>query len=133
MLLNNSTKKIGAVFCATVMLFLMAQTVISNDNQKTWEFLRSIKGKFKLGILSDNSVLVKNEWLHILDLLKTNVFDEFMVSEEIGVEKPDQLMFVKILEKLNSLMSLRQMILMNIKNLSNLKIILFIRHEKKFY
>ncbi|MCK5024909.1 MAG: PKD domain-containing protein, partial [Thermoplasmata archaeon] len=34
MLLNNSTKKIGAVFCATVMLLLIAQTVISNDNQK---------------------------------------------------------------------------------------------------
>lgn len=75
---------------------------ITNDNNNTWEFLRSIKGKYKLGILSDNSVLVKNEWLQILDLLNTNVFDEFIVSEQIGVEKPDKLMFTSILEEIKS-------------------------------
>ena len=31
---NNSTKKIGAVFCVVIMLLVVAQSVISNDNQK---------------------------------------------------------------------------------------------------
>ena len=78
------------------------QSEITMDHHKTWEFLRSIKGDFKLGVLSDNSLLVKKEWLQILDSLNANVFDEFIVSEEIGVEKPDKLMFTSILEKIKS-------------------------------
>ncbi|MCY3411332.1 MAG: HAD family hydrolase [Candidatus Heimdallarchaeota archaeon] len=73
---------------------------ILEDKQGTWAFLKSIKEKYKLGILSDNATVVKNEWIEILNSLEMNVFDAIVVSEEIGVEKPAPKIFQVALDKI---------------------------------
>ncbi|MCH8907757.1 MAG: HAD family hydrolase [Candidatus Heimdallarchaeota archaeon] len=66
---------------------------IPKDPYGTFSYLRSLSKRFRLGILSDNSIVTKLFWQDQLIKHDLDVFDFFIVSEEVGVRKPHKKMF----------------------------------------
>ena len=73
--------------------------IVDRDEYKIWSFLRMIAPHYKLGIFSDNSIITKHEWNTIFKETSNDVFDFFIVSEEILLEKPDLEVFKILIDK----------------------------------
>ncbi len=72
---------------------------LRDDPNGTFKFLDKLKNDYRLGILSDNSIVTKNEWLRALEKNGfENIFEFFITSEEVGAWKPDKKMFKEALE-----------------------------------
>ncbi|MCH8908568.1 MAG: HAD family hydrolase [Candidatus Heimdallarchaeota archaeon] len=71
---------------------------IASDPYGTFNYLKSLSTRFNLGILSDNSVATRDFWQEHLNKNNLDIFDFFIVSEEIGFSKPHQKMFDKLIK-----------------------------------
>ncbi|MFB6115889.1 MAG: HAD family hydrolase [Candidatus Nanosalina sp.] len=69
------------------------------EERRVFETLRKVNENFEtLGILSDNRMAAREWFIEIFD--KHGVeFDTFLVSEEIGVKKPDRKIFQEFLDR----------------------------------
>jgi putative hydrolase of the HAD superfamily len=63
------------------------------------ELLRSLHGKVKIGVVSNNIIREQEDKLHYMGFDK--YIDTLITSEEIGVTKPDPLIFTAAMERLN--------------------------------
>ena len=72
---------------------------LRDDPNGTFKFLDRIKSDYGMGILSDNSIATKIEWLNALEISGYgDLFEFFIASEEIGASKPDKLIFEQALK-----------------------------------
>lgn len=71
-------------------------TVLKED---TLEVLEKLKGRYKLGLLSNGDSLSQYAKIKAMDIMK--YFDETIVSEDVGVGKPDPRIFEIMAEKLD--------------------------------
>jgi len=67
-------------------------------NPKLISLLIKLKSKYKLGVLSDSRSDVARSILFKIGVL--GFFDVVVVSEDLGVEKPNQLLFKKVVSEL---------------------------------
>ena len=75
------------------------EEIVERDEHNIWSFLREIAPHYKFGIFSDNSIITKNEWIAIFKKTGNDVFDFFIVSEEVLLEKPHLDVFRLLIEK----------------------------------
>ncbi|MCW1239103.1 HAD family hydrolase [Bacillus pretiosus] len=68
-------------------------------DQNTIHFLNQIKRHFKVGIITNGST--QRQTAKIINTNLNNYFDTIIISEEVGVSKPDKRIFELALNKLN--------------------------------
>ncbi|PEJ44024.1 2-haloalkanoic acid dehalogenase [Bacillus wiedmannii] len=68
-------------------------------DQNTIHFLNQIKRHFKVGIITNGST--QRQTAKIINTNLNNHFDTIIISEEVGVSKPDKRIFELALNKLN--------------------------------
>ncbi|MED3076399.1 HAD family hydrolase [Bacillus wiedmannii] len=68
-------------------------------DQKTIHFLNHIKSHFKIGIITNGST--HRQKAKIINTNLNNYFDTIIISEEVGLSKPDKRIFELALNKLN--------------------------------
>ncbi|MBK4743859.1 HAD family hydrolase [Bacillus cereus] len=68
-------------------------------DQKTIHFLNQIKKHFKVGIITNGST--HRQKAKIINTNLNNYFDTIIISEEVGLSKPDKRIFELALNKLN--------------------------------
>ncbi|MGZ7149227.1 HAD family hydrolase [Bacillus sp. BC08] len=69
-------------------------------DQTTIHFLNHIKRHFKVGIITNGST--QRQKAKIINTNLNNYFDTFIISEEVGLSKPDNRIFELALNKLNA-------------------------------
>ncbi|OLS24707.1 MAG: hypothetical protein HeimC2_21880 [Candidatus Heimdallarchaeota archaeon LC_2] len=82
-------------------LYDLIKQYILTDPNGTWKYLRDMSDDHHLGILSDNNIETKELWLEVLKETDNDIFDFFIVSEEVGVSKPNLRMFFEIKKQLD--------------------------------
>lgn len=74
---------------------------IFTRNEKVEKIIMSLKGKYKLVLLSNTNVLQYEYAKRKFKILKS--FDEYIVSHEAGCRKPNPLIFLKAIKKSKTL------------------------------
>ncbi|AZQ47545.1 HAD family hydrolase [Bacillus sp. GX] len=69
-------------------------------DQNTIHFLNQIKKQFKVGIITNGST--QRQKAKIINTNLNNYFDTIIISEEVGLSKPDKRIFELALNKLNA-------------------------------
>lgn len=69
-------------------------------DQNTVQFLNHIKKHFKVGIITNGST--QRQKAKIINTNLNNYFDTIIISEEVGLSKPDKRIFELALSKLNA-------------------------------
>ncbi|OLS18818.1 MAG: hypothetical protein HeimC2_44000 [Candidatus Heimdallarchaeota archaeon LC_2] len=77
-------------------LYELIRKYVAKDPHGTWKYLKDLSESYKLGILSDNSCHTKEMWQNVFKDNQLDIFDFFIVSESVGVEKPNMRMFFEI-------------------------------------
>lgn len=76
---------------------LLANEIVKNE--ALLEYIRELKGRgFKIGLLSN----IASDWIRatLLTEAEAELFDEMVLSHEVGMTKPDRRMFLLICERL---------------------------------
>ena len=76
--------------------FIPIWTEIFIENQEVSEIIRSLKGRWRLGLLSNTDPLHFSYILSKFSIIST--FDKFILSYEVGFKKPDARIFQKAME-----------------------------------
>jgi putative hydrolase of the HAD superfamily len=76
--------------------FIPIWTDIFIENKEVSEIIRSLKGRWRLGLLSNTDPLHFSYILSKFSVIST--FDKFILSHEVGFKKPDARIFQKAME-----------------------------------
>jgi HAD superfamily hydrolase (TIGR01549 family) len=80
----------------------LIRNYVTADPHNTFESLKSLSEKYNLAIISNNSLDTKFEILKIFSKSdNSDLFTEFIVSEEVGYRKPAIEIFNYLLERIN--------------------------------
>ncbi len=76
--------------------FVPIWTEIFTENEEISEIIRSLKGKWRLGLLSNTDPLHFNSIVSRFPVIST--FEKWILSYEVGFKKPDPCIFQKAIE-----------------------------------
>ncbi|TCD33252.1 HAD family hydrolase [Bacillus wiedmannii] len=108
--ISNKTIVLGSLFDEFAPIYRLPHNYIQdfwNENfptcfsidQNTIHFLNHIKSHFKIGIITNGST--HRQKAKIINTNLNNYFDTIIISEEVGLSKPDKRIFELALNKLN--------------------------------
>ncbi|MFD5259787.1 HAD family hydrolase [Bacillus wiedmannii] len=108
--INNKTIVLESLFDEFAPIYRLPHNYIQdfwNENfptcfsidQNTIHFLNHIKSHFKIGIITNGST--HRQKAKIINTNLNNYFDTIIISEEVGLSKPDKRIFELALNKLN--------------------------------